>query len=67
MPTDLVVTMSIWTSVRPSAEDWIDVAYSLHGDQIRLAFNDQTMMIGLEEAKKLAKKINIAIVMTENS
>jgi hypothetical protein len=67
MPTDLVVIMSIWTSVRPSYEDFIDVAYSLHGDQIRFAFNDQTMQIDLEEAKKLAKKINIAVVMAENS
>ncbi len=67
MPANLVVTMSIWTSVRPSDEDFIDVAYSLHGDQIRLAFNDQTMMIRIQEAKKLAKKINIAVVMAENS
>ena len=67
MPADLVVIMSIWTSVRPSDEDFIDVAYSLHGDQIRLAFNDKTMQIDLGEAKKLAKKINIAVVMTENS
>ena len=67
MPSDLVVIMSIWTSVRPSDEDFIDVAYSLHGDQIRLAFNDKTMQIDLGEAKKLAKKINIAVVMAENS
>jgi hypothetical protein len=67
MPTDLVVIMSLWTSVRPSDEDFIDVAYSLHGDQIRLAFNDKTMQIDLGEAKKLAKKINIAVVMAENS
>jgi len=67
MPSDLVVIMSIWTSVRPSDEDFIDVAYSLHGDQIRLAFNDKTMQIDLGEAKKLAKKINIAVVMAENN
>ena len=67
MPTNLVITMSIWTSVRPSDDDFIDVAYSLHGDEIRLAFNDKTMQINLGEAKKLAKKINIAVVMAENS
>ena len=67
MPTDLVAIMSIWTSVRQSDDDFINVAYSLYGDQIRLSFNDQTMQIDLEEAKKLAKKINIAVVMAENS
>jgi len=67
MPSDLVVIMSIWTSVRPSDDDFIDVAYSIHGDQIRLAFNDKTMQIDLQEAKTLAKKINIAVVMAENS
>lgn len=67
MPTDLVITMSIWTSVRHDEDDFINVAYSLYGDQLRLSFNDKTMMINLEQAKKLSKKINIAVVLAENS
>lgn len=67
MPTDLVITMSIWTSVRYDSDDFINVAYSLYGDKIRFSYNDKTMEIDLDEAKKLVKKINIAVVMAENS
>lgn len=59
--------MSIWTSVRYDSDDFINVAYSLYGDKIRLSYNDKTMEIDLDEAKKLSKKLNISVVMAENS
>ncbi len=59
--------MSIWTSVRRGSDEKLDVAYSLHQDQIRLVLGDETVMLSVDETSYLIKKLKIAIGKTVNN
>lgn len=64
MPTDLVITMSIWTSIW-TENDRTDIAYSMYGDSTRLVIDDHIFELTNSEAFDLMEKIKSALRIQE--